>query len=115
MPYIAMANEPKIKRYTAAEIQAMRDHGEDRTDWHRLDTMTEAELEAAIASDPDWKDIPEDWYKEAVLVTPPKQLLSLRLDADIVAWFRAQGPGYQTRMNAVRRAYMAATRKNNTL
>jgi hypothetical protein len=55
-----MANAANIKRYTAAEIQAMRDRGEDRTDWHRLDTMTEAELEAAIASDPNWKDIPAD-------------------------------------------------------
>ncbi|MCX7377542.1 MAG: BrnA antitoxin family protein [Alphaproteobacteria bacterium] len=108
-----MANAGNIKRYTVTEIQAMRDRGEDQTDWHRLDTMTEAELEAAIASDPDWKDIPADWYKDAVLVTPaPKQLLSLRLDADLVAWFRAQGPGYQTRMNAVLRAYMAAAAKN---
>jgi len=102
-----MANESNIKRYTLEQARAMRDRGEDRTDWHRLATMTEAELEAAIASDPDWKDIPEDWYKHAIPVTP-KQLLSLRLDSDIVAWFRAQGPGYQTRMNAVLRAYMAA-------
>jgi uncharacterized protein (DUF4415 family) len=111
-----MASEGNIKRYTIEEIQARRANGESLTDWHRVDTMTEAELEAAIASDPDWKDIPADWYKDAVLVTPsPKQLLSLRLDADLVAWFRAQGPGYQTRMNAVLRAYMAAAAKNKTL
>ncbi len=104
-----MANETSIKRYTLEEIRAKRDRGEDRTDWNRLDRMTEAELEASIATDPDWKDIPEDWYKDAIPVTPaPKQLLSLRLDADIIAWFRAQGPGYQTRMNAVLRTYMAA-------
>jgi uncharacterized protein (DUF4415 family) len=77
--------------------------------------LTEAELEAAIASDPDCNEIPADSYKDAVLVTPPKQLLSLRLDADLTAWFRAQGPGYQTRMNAVLRAYMAAARKSKTL
>lgn len=110
-----MANESSIKRYTPEEIRAMRERGESLTDWNRVDTMTEAELEAAIASDPDWKDIPADWYKDAVLVTPaPKQLLSLRLDADIIAWFRAQGPGYQTRMNAVLRAYMAAAARNKT-
>ena len=104
-----MANETSIKRYTLEEIRAKRDRGEDRTDWNRLDRMTEAELEASIATDPDWTDIPEDWYKDAIPVTPaPKQLLSLRLDADIIAWFRAQGPGYQTRMNAVLRTYMAA-------
>lgn len=104
-----MANESSIKRYTLEEIRAKRDRGEDRTDWNRLGRMTEAELEAAIASDPDWKDIPEDWCKDAIPVTPaPKQLLSLRLDADVIAWFRAQGPRYQTRMNAVLRTYMTA-------
>lgn len=104
-----MANENNIKRYTIEEIRALRGRGEDRTDWNRVNRMTEAELEASIASDPDWKGIPEDWYKNAVPVTPaPKQLLSLRLDADIIAWFRAQGPGYQTRRNAVLRTYMAA-------
>ncbi len=110
-----MASEGNIKRYTIEEIQARRANGESLTDWRRLDTMTEAALEAAIASDPDWKDIPADWYTDAVLVTPPKQLLSLRLDADIIAWFRAQGTGYQTRMNAVLRAYMAAAHKSKTL
>ena len=69
--------------------------------------MTEEELEAATASDHDWKDIPEDWYLNAVPVYPePKKRLSLRLDTDIIAWFRQQGPRYQTRMNAVLRAYM---------
>ena len=65
-----MANETSIKRYTLEEIRAKRDRGEDRTDWNRLDRMTEAELEASIATDPDWKDIPEDWYKDAIPVTP---------------------------------------------
>ena len=39
-----------------------------------------------------------------------KILLSLRIDHDTLAWFRAQGPGYQTRMNAVLRAYMEHAR-----
>ena len=40
---------------------------------------------------------------------PPKASISLRLDADVVAWFKAQGPGYQTRMNAVLRAFKDAS------
>jgi uncharacterized protein (DUF4415 family) len=40
----------------------------------------------------------------------PKTLLSLRIDADVVEWFRAQGAGYQSRMNALLRAYMEAHR-----
>jgi uncharacterized protein (DUF4415 family) len=39
---------------------------------------------------------------------PRKRLLSLRVDADVVEWFRAQGRGYQSRMNALLRAYMEA-------
>lgn len=39
---------------------------------------------------------------------PKKALLSLRIDGDVIEWFRAQGPGYQSRMNALLRAYMEA-------
>jgi uncharacterized protein (DUF4415 family) len=39
---------------------------------------------------------------------PAKSLLSLRVDADVLAWFRAQGRGYQSRMNALLRAFMEA-------
>jgi uncharacterized protein (DUF4415 family) len=104
-------SESNIKRYSAEELRAMAARGETDTDWARVDAMTEDELEAAIAADPDWRDVPRDWYKNAIPVSPgPKQLLSLRLDPDVLAWFRAQGPGYQTRMNAVLRAYMRAVR-----
>jgi uncharacterized protein (DUF4415 family) len=87
----------------------MRARGGSRSDWARVRAMTEEELEAAIASDPNWREVPRDWYKDAIPVSPgAKKLLSLRLDPDVVEWFRAQGPGYQTRMNAVLRAYMRA-------
>jgi len=36
---------------------------------------------------------------------PPKAAISLRVDADVLEWFKAQGPGYQTRINAVLRAF----------
>jgi len=39
---------------------------------------------------------------------PPKASISLRLDADILEWLRSQGPGYQTRINAILRAYKEA-------
>ncbi len=44
---------------------------------------------------------------------PRKRLLSLRIDEDVLAWFRNQGPGYQTRMNDVLRAYVEHARANN--
>lgn len=46
--------------------------------------------------------------RQGLKPAPRKSLLSLRIDADVVAWFRAQGPGYQSRMNALLRAYMEA-------
>lgn len=102
-----MANEEDIRRYTIEEIRAMRARGESRTDMARVLAKTEQDLARDTASDPAWDGIPEDWYLNAVPVYPePKKLLSLRLDSDIIAWFRQQGPGYQTRMNAVLRAYM---------
>jgi uncharacterized protein (DUF4415 family) len=56
---------------------------------------------------------PEAWTKHIVRgivrrglkPIPPKAAISLRVDADVLEWFRAQGPGYQTRINAILRAF----------
>ena len=80
---------------------------ESRSDLARGRAKTEAELEADIMSDPDFRDIPEDWHATAQAVMPvPKKLLSLRIDNDMVDWFKQQGPGYQTRINAALRAFV---------
>lgn len=39
---------------------------------------------------------------------PRKELFSMRVDADVIEWFRSRGPGYQSQMNALLRAYMEA-------
>lgn len=102
-----MTNDEKIVRYSAADLRAMRERGESKTDVARARAKTEEELDRDIASDPDWAEIPRDWRKSAELIMPgPKQLLSLRIDQDVVQWFRDQGPGYQTRINAVLRAFV---------
>lgn len=73
------------------------------------------DLAALPDEDIDTSDIPElgdDFFRNAQLVMPTgKAQLTLRIDADVVAWFRAQGKGYQSRMNAVLRAYVATQRK----
>jgi uncharacterized protein (DUF4415 family) len=69
--------------------------------------MTEAEIERT--SPPELRDLPADFWAHAELIDPvAKEAISLRVDADVLHWFRAQGPRYQTRMNAVLRAYMRA-------
>lgn len=49
-----------------------------------------------------------DWTNLKVAWPQPKQAISLRIDQDILSWFRDRGPGYQTRMNAVLRAFVDA-------
>ena len=78
-----------------------------RADLDRLRKMTEAEVSAS--SPPELADIPEDFWDNAEVVSPPsKEAISLRVDRDVLDWFRKQGPRYQTRMNAVLRSYMTA-------
>lgn len=81
-----------------------------RTDWARLDALTDEEIDASIANDPDWSD---DWnWSEAVLVIPPKKkAISIRVDEDVLDYFKREGAGYQRRMNAVLRSYMQHKRK----
>jgi len=62
--------------------------------------------------DIDFSDIPKldaKFWKNARLVMPePKDRLTIRIDHDVVKWLRKQGPGYQTRINAILRSYMEA-------
>ncbi len=76
-----------------------------KTDWAALDALTDEEIEASIANDPDWSD---DWHwSDAVLVIPPKKkAISIRVDEDVLDYFKKKGAGYQRRMNAVLRSYM---------
>ncbi len=95
-------------RYSADELDEMLERGESQTDWARVDAMTEDELEAAI----DHGEQGEfDWSTVQVGIPGPKQQLTVRFDVDVVEWFKAQGAGYQTRMNAVLRSYVAAQQK----
>jgi uncharacterized protein (DUF4415 family) len=78
------------------------------TDWERLDAMTDEDI--------DLSDIPEitpEMFARAVIhrglqPVAPKQQVTLRIDSDVLEWFRAQGQGYQTKINTLLRAYMEA-------
>ena len=66
----------------------------------------------------DLSDIPEitDWsnaVRQNQFYRPVKQQTSIRLDADVLAWFKAQGKGYQTRMNEILRDAMLKELKNH--
>ena len=95
------------------------EHGDGRlerrkseTDWARVDAMTDAEIDASIADDPDWAEFRDiDWSKAVLIVPPRKKAISIRLDEDVLDFFKAGGSGYQRRMNAVLRSYMEDRKK----
>jgi len=75
-----------------------------KTNWTRVDSLSDRDI--------DYSDIPEldkDFFKSATLVLPePKTTVTIRLDQQVLEWFKAKGPGYQTRINALLRTYMEA-------
>jgi uncharacterized protein (DUF4415 family) len=76
-----------------------------KTDWARLDAMTDEDIAKAVANDPDAVPIDVDW-SDAVLVIPTKKAISIRVDEDVLDYFKSGGEGYQRRINAVLRSYM---------
>jgi uncharacterized protein (DUF4415 family) len=83
-----------------------------RSDWPRVDAQTDNDIRRAIRADPDAApEVDAAWFKSARIVMPkPKQAVSLRLDREVMEWFKSQGKGYQTRINAVLRAYVNSQR-----
>ena len=107
-----MSDSSFIKRYTAAELREKIAREGTQTDHEYLRNLNEDDLERSIADDPDWNDIPPNWFEGAEVVDMrAKKLLSIRLDQEVVDWFKATGPGYQTRMNAALKAYVRAQQK----
>ncbi|MEO8071909.1 MAG: BrnA antitoxin family protein [Acidobacteriota bacterium] len=78
------------------------------TDWERIDAMTDEDI--------DYSDIPkiteEMWakgvWRKGLKPTPNKSQITLRIDQDVIEFFKAQGRGYQTKINQLLRAYMEA-------
>ena len=73
------------------------------TDWERLNAMSDEDI--------DTSDIPElddNFFQQAELHLPVKKPVTIRLDADVLEWFKGQGHGYQTRINNLLRKYMEA-------
>lgn len=102
-------SKENIKRYTASELRELTQRGESRTDIARIKAMSDQDVERAIVNDPDWEDFPDNWYEQAEAVMPrPKVPVSIRLDADLIEHFRSTGRGWQTRINAILRAYAEA-------
>jgi uncharacterized protein (DUF4415 family) len=84
-----------------------------KTDWRRVEALSDAEIEAAIRDDLDAAPIcDEAWLAEAELVIPPNlKHLWVQIDEDLIAWFRQQGKDWPAKLNAALREHVAARRK----
>jgi len=91
----------------------MKARGEDRTDWEKVDAMTEADLDRLIAGDPDERDFEPDWTRAQLVLPEAKRSVHLRLEQDVIDFFKAQGRGHISRMQAVLRAYVEAHRSRD--
>jgi uncharacterized protein (DUF4415 family) len=88
-----MNEKSTIARHSLSQVKAMRDRGEDQTS----------------PDAPEAESLGADFWKNARVVMPAgKTSVHLRLDSDVVEWFKANGKGHLTRMNAVLRAYVDA-------
>ena len=82
------------------------------TDWEKVDKLTDAVIEHQIAVDHDAAEaLATEWFRKATWVKPTKKGINLRLDSDILTFFKSQGSGYQTRINQVLRTFVEAHRQ----
>ena len=87
------------KRYSQDEIKRMTESGD----------FEPTPPEAPVV------EIDEDFWRKARVVMPgehSKTPVTIRLDSDVLSWFKAQGKGYQTRINAVLRSFVEAQRQS---
>ena len=85
--------------------------GGSRTDWNYLDGVSGDEIAAAIARDRDAAPLDIDWSTAVIVVPPKKKAISIRVDPDVLDFFKNEGPGYQRRINAVLRSYVEQKQK----
>ena len=95
-------NDKRSKTHSRAS-----ERSRSRTDWEYLDRITDAKIEAAMAKDPAWADFKDvDWSRAVLVIPPRKKAISIRVDEDVLDYFKKEGAGYQRRINAVLRSYM---------
>jgi uncharacterized protein (DUF4415 family) len=101
-----MKKKEHIVSYTLEEIENMPSD----TDWERVHSLTDADIEKAIAEDSDAAPIlGKEFWENARLIMPEsgkKLQITIKVNPRTLAWFKKQGKGYQSRMNAVLDAYV---------
>jgi uncharacterized protein (DUF4415 family) len=96
----AETRKPRIVRYTLDNLPQPT-----KEEWDRFDRIRDEDIDCS-----DIPELDENFWKHARIMPPliRKTPVSIRIDPDVLAWFKGQGTRYQSRINAVLRAYMAS-------
>lgn len=105
-----MQKEERIAQLTIDELKRRAESRESGPAWRAVDQLSDEDIER-LAQEDEEENGPHSWDGHVYRGLPPgigtpKKQLTVRLDPDVVEWFKSQGKGYQTRMNAVLRQYM---------
>jgi uncharacterized protein (DUF4415 family) len=104
--------KPRRKRSRVVRYESWGDMPSPKPLSRAFKTMSDAEAERRAAADPDAGVIPQGFWDNAkVLLPETKQQITLRLDPEVIRFFKATGKGYQSHMGAVLRSYVEAKRK----
>jgi uncharacterized protein (DUF4415 family) len=76
-----------------------------KTDWRRLEKITDEEIRAGIEADPDIRPTDDEFWKGARVVRPAKEPVAVLLDPDVIAWFRRSGD-IEARINDILRVHV---------
>ena len=90
-------------------VKSKSTSAKSKTDWARLKSTARSAAPTDDHPEADIRHIVRGVVRRGLQPLPPKASISIRLDQDVLEWFKAQGPGYQTRINTVLRAFRDAS------
>ncbi len=96
-----MKEQNTYVEYSRSEI----DTQPDKTEWSRFDALTDEDIDAATVSDADDPKTDAAFWKDATVIMPEN---IVAIDLDLLEWFKAQAPDYETQINTVLREYVKA-------
>jgi uncharacterized protein (DUF4415 family) len=101
-----MARKGLIVKYTDSELTKLNEQEGTFSDWEKAAGMTASDVETRVASDSDEDGMVVDWGNATIELPQPKAVLNMRIDQEVLDYFRKTGKGYQSRINAVLRSYV---------
>ena len=99
-----MTKRETIVRMSVDEAKAAIKRGDSRSDFRAVGKLTNAEIERQAADDPEEREW--DWASASLELPKPKVGIHIKLNADIIEYFKKDGGGYQTRINAALKSFV---------